>query len=275
MSSLTRFLKKVRNTDPAGQLFTRFGDKAKEEEDKLNQLAQTRADALDPSKSSINFDTPLYSGATPGVGIDRVGELQVGITGRLNALRGNRTSLLRANADPLLEQTAEQAAQQRRGIGLMGSLGNQRRSAINNSALLQNQAIEQQALGNQLGQEHRLEASQTEFAGIFSSMASTDFSEELSGLGEEIDKYMAKKGREGKYADLATEAKEIANDMWSRVFDQAANEISDRRGDTTTEQRRIQSDRDYYNNQYDNRTNTQYNYNNDYYADNSEFDSGD
>lgn len=167
-----------------------------------------------------------------GIGIERVGQIQTDLGSRLSSLRENRDALVSAKAQPQLQQLREQEAVAGRHAGPMGSLQDRRRQEISQTADLGAQQIQSQALADQLQTEAGVQQLQNEFSASFNQMAATGFTEELSGLGEEIDRFMAKFGLEGAYSDLARKAEESANRMLGR-FSQAVGQEFGRNKTTT------------------------------------------
>ena len=151
-----------------------------------------------------------------GDGIDRVGQLQEDLGNRLSFLRENRQQLADERAQPGLRTINEQRAVANRQIGIRGSLGERRRQEINTSADLASQEIRSQSFSQQLSSEQGLKQLQDEFTAMFNDMANTDFTQELSGLGEEIDAYMANLGRDLKYGELAAKAQQRTWEMAGR-----------------------------------------------------------
>ena len=164
-----------------------------------------------------------FNPLTEGVGIERVGQIQSDLGSRLSSLRENREDLVSAKAQPQIQQLREQEAVASRHAGPMGSLQDRRRQEIAQSADLGAQQIQSQAFNQQIQSEAGLQQLQNEYSASFNQMAATGFTEELSGLGEEIDRFMAKYGLEGAYSDLARKAEESANRMLGR-FSQAVGQ---------------------------------------------------
>ena len=160
-----------------------------------------------------------------GTGIKRVGQVQSGLGDRLNLLRQNRDELIEAKTQPALRQLGEQEATATRQVKMMGSLGDRRKADIAMSADLGRQQIQQQALSEQLQSEQGVQQLQSEFSVLFNQMASTGFTEALSGLGEEADRFFAQYGLEGKYNELARDAEQYSLNMISRLGEGLANEI--------------------------------------------------
>ena len=155
--------------------------------------------------------------ATQQRGLDRTEEMQGDLGSRLGLLRENRDFLSDAAAQPFMQQISEQEGAARRQVGLEGSLGDRRRGDIANQADLARQNVQSQSFGQQIQSEQGLLQLQNDFSGMFNQMTNTQFSEALSGLGEEIDLYMAEKGRDLKYSDLSAKAEATYSRMVGRM----------------------------------------------------------
>jgi len=187
---------------------------------------QKRSAAEGATAANVPPD-PLDNPSLVHPGLDRVGEMQGDLGSRLGLLRENRQFLSNAAAQPFMQQISEQEGFARRQVGLEGSLGDRRRSDIANQADLARQNVRSQAFGQQIQSEQGLLQLQNDFSAMFNEMANTQFSQALSGLGEEIDRYMAEKGRDLKYADLATKAQATSNRMMGRLAGGLASAFED------------------------------------------------
>lgn len=159
-------------------------------------------------------------------GIKRVEQIQQGLGDRLSSLRSNRDSLVDTRAQPQLAQLREQGATAKRQVKIRGSLGDKRRDNISQAVGIGEQQIRSQSLGTQLQSEQGLQQLRDEFTATFNQMAATGFAEELSGLGEEVDRFMAKYGVEGKYSQIAQRAQEASDRMLGRIAQASAQEYS-------------------------------------------------
>ena len=195
-----------------------------------NARAREAAEALAARKEAASLARTESLSASKSARTDRmnqVGDIQGDLGSRLGGLRENRQFLSDATAQPYLQQISEQEGASRRQVGLEGSLGDRRRSDIANRADLQRQNVKSQSFGQQIQSEQGLLQLQNDFSAMFNEMANTQFSQELSGLGEEIDLYMAEKGRDLKYADFTTKAKATSERMMGRLASGLANAFDD------------------------------------------------
>ena len=159
--------------------------------------------------------------------------MQQGIGDRLSERRGLRQEFTDTAAQPHLQNIAEQEAppghrkdiqsEQEavagRQVNMEGSLGANRRADISNQADLARQDIKAQSLGQQIQSEEGIQSLQNEFTAMYNDMANTQFTQQLSGMGEEIDRYMAEKGRSISYDQLATKAQANSDRMMGRLLD--------------------------------------------------------
>ena len=149
-------------------------------------------------------------------GMRRIQSLQHDVGNRLTGLREQRQGMTDVAAQPHLQQLSEQAGMQGRTVGLEGSLGEQRRSEIGMDKELAKQQIKSQAFEQQLTSEAGLQSLENDFTNTYNAMNQEDFVRELSGLGEEMDRFMASEGRRIQYEELASRARKSSNAMYGR-----------------------------------------------------------
>ena len=169
-------------------------------------------------------DSPIDASKSPTV--SRVSDIKSDLTGRLGALRAGREGAVEVRAQPQLQQGAETGAQATRGISGEGSRQFQQRAEIGTEEALANQQVEAQALSTQLQQEGGLQRLETEFTGFFNELAANRFSREISGLTEEMNKYLSSQGAKIGYDQLALEARKATSDMIGRFASSLGTEVT-------------------------------------------------
>ena len=166
------------------------------------------------------LDRPLFNTA-----LSSFKEMQKGTTDRLETVREAKPELLKAGMQPQLQQLGQQAGLAKRSIGMEGSLANQQRTEIAAGKELGAQEIEMQEMGNILNQEGGLQQLDTQFTSMINTMASNAFANELAGLREVMNVYMAKEGAALDSEQLATQARGATMDMWGRFASAAGMEF--------------------------------------------------
>lgn len=168
------------------------------------------------SYTATKTDRPVFDQA-----LQSFKSIQAGLTDRLAHLRDNKEALTDTRSLPMRQQIASQKGLARRGVEGEGSRQFQQRADVEMSADLANQEAEMRALTDLTNQEGGMQQLDTQFTGIINEMAATGFSQELAGLKEQMNIYMAKQGHALDAGALAIEARGAAMDMYGR-FAQAA-----------------------------------------------------
>lgn len=190
---------------------------------------------IDPDTGPVRRpQTSSLRGTKVESGLRRSEQLQEDVTGRLQNIRGRRQELSDVAAQPALQSLSEQAGAAGRTVGMEGSLGEQRRSEIGMDKALGAQQIKSQSFMQQLGSEQGVQALQEDFTNMFNAMNQEDFTREIQGLGEEVDRYMASEGRKLQYERLAQEARESTNRMIGRFANSIGQEVQRSSRDQTT-----------------------------------------
>lgn len=153
--------------------------------------------------------------------LDSFEGIQKGQTERLAGLRETRPQKLETMALPAKQELGLQKGLAGRSIQGEGSRQFQQRADIGTNASQAEQDIEMQSLMDLTNQEGGLQQLDTQFTGIINEMAATGFKNELAGLQEEMNKYMAKEGAALDSAQMAMNARGATMDMYGR-FAQAA-----------------------------------------------------
>ena len=166
--------------------------------------------------------------------VNRVDEMQKGISGRLSSLREGRGEAISAKTQPQLQNIAEAGSQATRGVRGEGSRQFAQRAAIGTDEALANQQVEAQALTSQLAQEGGLQKLDTELTGFFNELASNRFSREISGLTTQMNEYLSAQGAKIGYDQLALEARKQTSELFGRFASSLGTEIDRGDPDTTT-----------------------------------------
>lgn len=174
-------------------------------------------------------DRPIFNQA-----LQSFKSIQSGISDRLATLRETRPERLEAVTQPAKSQLGQQMGLARRSVGIEGSLGSQQRTDIALNKELGEQDIEMRAMTDLANQEGGMQNLETQFTGLINEMASTGFSQELAGLREAMNVYMAKEGAALDSAQLAAQSRGATMAMWGR-FAQAAGMEFGRGGSTPTQ----------------------------------------
>lgn len=166
--------------------------------------------------SSLADTSPVISGTR---------DIQSSLGSRLGQLRSERGSRLKTAVQPRLQETAMRRGATERATVNEGSRQFQERADVGLTEELANQQIEAQELGSLLQTEQGIEQVQQQFTAMFNQMANERFTRELSGLGEEVDKFMAEQGA-GVNADrIAANARGASMDILGRFTQAAAMEF--------------------------------------------------
>lgn len=163
----------------------------------------------------FNPDDPLGKSV-----VDTTRELQLGASTRLGGLRSSRSSMLKTKVRPGLARIAETEARGERQIsrGIQGSMADKARSDLALGSDLAEQDLSVQELGNLLNQENGVQQLETMFTGMFNQLGAQAFAQELSGLGEEVNKYLAEEGQALNIASIQQQAASAATDMAGRFL---------------------------------------------------------
>lgn len=181
---------------------------------RLTALRQHRESAKTTSRPLFNTALASFKG------------IQAGTTDRLSTLRENKDATLEANMAPRLDELGQQAGLAQRSTTMEGSLADRRRTDIAGGKALGVQEIEMQEMGNIIQQEGGLQQLDTQFTGIINEMASNAFSNELAGLQEAMNVYMAKEGAALDASALAANARGASMDMFGRFMSAAGMEFN-------------------------------------------------
>ena len=162
-------------------------------------------------------------GPVPGA----VETIQRDLTERHQGLRAGRDEAVTRRAQPGLQRLSTQAGLKERQIaqGPMGSLSMAERGGVMADKALGGQAVQAQALGEQLQTEQGVQQLETEFTSFFNELAANRFSRELSGLSEEMNEYLSAQGAKIGYDQLAAEARRSTMEMYGRFAASLGQEI--------------------------------------------------
>ena len=151
--------------------------------------------------------------------------IQKGQAERLGELRETRPEKLKTMTQPAKMQLGLQKGQALRGIQGEGSRQSQQRTDVALGAEQAEQDIEMQASLDLMNQEGGLQQLETQFTGIINEMAATGFQQELAGLQEEMNKYMATEGAALDSAQIAANARGASMDIYGRFLSAAGMEF--------------------------------------------------
>lgn len=151
--------------------------------------------------------------------------LRSGASERLGELRETADDRLEVATQPQISNLALQKGSAIRGVQGEGSRQNVRRSDIEMTEGLGKQEIEMQGLLDLNRQEGGLQQIETQFTSVLNEMVQNGFQQELAGLREAMNEYMAKEGAALDAAQLASQAKDASLEMYGRFAQSAAMEF--------------------------------------------------